>query len=204
MSNNLEQFKKNYADFAKYHIELLVNLSKSHRNLVFKFTNGSSDFTRSPWTTLDTKTLAEFKALAIYDKISKKILPIVFPNLNFERAALIPVSELLSPQKITPTQLTSAFDSIKKITEEARLESISNSTTFEVILNFLESCVNFLISCVTCGHENNFFKSNTFQLEQIENLQEDMHAIFNKLSDDEKVIGLDRPAVNSVNGFVML
>ncbi len=204
MSNNLEQFKKNYADFMNYNLKLIENLSKSHLGLVLKVTTENFNFSESPWTTLDNKTLIEFKALAIGDKISKKLLPIVYPNLNLERASFIPINDLLSPQKITPTQLTNAFASIKEITEEALQESISNTTTFEAILNFLESCVNFLISCVTCGQEPNFFKSNTFQLEQIKNIQEDMHAIFDKLSDEEKAIELDPPKVNLRNGFAML
>ncbi len=175
MSSNIEQFKKNYADFINYNLKLTVNLTKSRLDLVLKVTTGNSNFSESPWTTLDTKTLAEFKALAICDKINKKLLPIVYPNLNFERAAIIPIDELFSPQKITPTQLTNAFVSIKEIAEEALQESISKTTTLEAILNFLESCVNFLIFCVTFGQEPNFFKSNTFQLEQIKNMQQDAY-----------------------------
>jgi hypothetical protein len=208
MSKELEQFKRNYEDLVKYNTELVVNLSKSRLDLVLKVNSGSCNFSESPWTTLNNNTLAEFKALAIYDRISKKILPIVYPDVDFKpelgKIKIIPLNSFLHPHKITPTQLTQALDSIKEIAEEALQETISNTTNFEVILNFLESCVNFLIACVTIGYEQNFFKSSTFQLEQIKNLQQDMHTIFDKLNEEEKAIELDRPNFKLGNGFAMI
>ncbi|WP_298624533.1 hypothetical protein [uncultured Legionella sp.] len=201
MSKELVKFKKSYEDFVKYNTELLVELSKSHTNLVLQISSGSCNFSGSPWVALDNKTLAEFKALAIYDKIGKKLIPIMYPGVNVEpgKLTVIPIEKLLSPRKLNPQQLSEALDSIKEIAEEALQETVNNRTGAEIILNFLKSCVNFLITIVTFGQKQNFFKSSTFQLEKINQVQQDFHNIFDTLSEEDRIVELDRPSVNLGN-----
>ena len=196
MSEELVKFKKSYEDFFKYNTKLEVELSKSHFNLVIQISSGRCNFSKSPWITFDNKTLAEFKAVAIYHKISEKLLPIFYPGVHHEpgKLTLIPVEKLLSPHKINPQQFSEALDSIKQIAEEALQETINNRTGAEIILNFLKSCVNFLITIVTFGQKPDFFKSSTFQLEKINQVQQDVHNIFDTLSEDDRVVEFHRPS----------
>lgn len=194
MSKELLKFKKSYEDFVKYHAELVAELSKSHLDLFLKIISLPCDFSKSPWVSLDNKTLAEFKAMAIYDKIGKKLLPIMYPGVNFEPGKLNIIPIGLYPRKVNPQQLSEALDSIREIAEEALRETINNRTGAEIILNFLKSCVNFLITIGTLGQKQNFFKSSTFQLEKINQVQQDMHNIFDTLSEEDRVVELDIPS----------
>lgn len=199
MSRELENFKKSYDDFAKYNAELALDLLKAHPNLVLLINRGPCDFSKSPWVALDNKTLSEFKALAIYTKIGKELLPIMYPGVSFELGAVIPLDKLLSPRKLNPTQITQALDSIKEIAGKALQETIDNRTGFEIVLNFLKACVNFLITIVTFGQKQNFFKSSTFQIEKINEMQQDLHNLFENLSDEEKTVELDPPNIGMGN-----
>lgn len=205
MSNELVKFKQSYEDFVTYCTGLAVELSKSHANLVIQMSIGPYNFSEAPWVTLDNKTLAEFKALAIYYKIEEQLLPIIYPGIKSRadlfRAAL--PEQLLFPRKLNPQQLSAAFDSMKEIAQEALKEAINNRTGAEIILDFLKSCLNFLIIVVTFGQKPNFFQSSTSQFEKINQIQQDMHDIFEKLSDEEKITELDNPSMNLGNGFTI-
>jgi hypothetical protein len=205
MSKELEHFKKSYAALTKSNVELSVELLKSHFLLVAKFSSDSCNFSESPWNTLDNETLVKFKTLSIFDKISKKLLPIVYPGLNFaDGLNTIPIDKLFSPRKLNPQQLTEALDSVKEITEDILDETLNNRTGTEIILDFLKSCVNFLFTMVTFGQCQNFFKSSTYHLEVIKQTQQDFHSIFEKLSGEEKSAELDKPKFNIESGMSLI
>ncbi|WED42484.1 hypothetical protein [Legionella cardiaca] len=195
MSKSLKQFQQSYQNFVNYNVELTANLAKSHLILFLNVNMEKPDFSETCWATLDNKTLAEFKALSIYAQINKTLMPLLYPEVSFEPGKAIPIDVLLNPRKLTPLQLSQAFDAIKDITENALQETIANRTCTEVLLNLLKTCVNFLITLVTFGQKQDTFKSSTFHLEKIKKIQEDMHTILEKLNEDEKKVELDKPEV---------
>jgi hypothetical protein len=79
--------------------------------------DGAYNFSESPWDSIDNKTLAEFKALAIYDKIGKKLLPMIYPEVNFAGDKFHTQEKLIYPRK-NPQQLSEVLDSIKNLAEE--------------------------------------------------------------------------------------
>jgi hypothetical protein len=64
--------------------------------------------------------------------------------------------------------------------------------------------VNFLITIVTFGQKPDFFKSSTFQLEKINQVQQNVHNIFDTLSEEDRVVELDRPSINLGNGIATI
>ncbi|WED42365.1 hypothetical protein [Legionella cardiaca] len=195
MSKTLDQFKNSYYDYVKYNTALVAHLATFRLDLFLKVATGRYNFSDDVWATFDNKTVAEFKALAIYYQIGQKLLPILYPDITCEPKKTTPPGVLLNPRKLTPLQLSQAFDAIKEITEHALHETLANRPGTEVILDFLKACLNFLITLVTFGQKKDIFKSTTYHLEKISKIQNDMHNILDKLEKDEKDIELEKPTL---------
>ncbi|WED41974.1 hypothetical protein [Legionella cardiaca] len=191
MSKSLEQFKKSYATLQQSNLNLVKKLASSYPSLVLQLHNGQYDFSQLPWINLDKKTLADFKALAIYFTMAKKLLPFLYPGVDFTTERNISIETLLTPKKLNPTHISQAVESTIELTDSLLHETRNTITGFESFLNFLKSCLNFLVTLITFGYKQNFFESTTFQLDQIKQIQEKMHTSFETLEEEEKVIELD-------------
>lgn len=188
MSKQLEEFKKAFVDFQKHALQLGLGLAKKNPVKLLKLVGKKHcDFSKSPWVELDTKTLADFKALnickAFGDRVGETILKIAQSRDISLRDGTPPI--------LNTTQWTEAIDSIELITAKAIKESRNNRKPMEIVLDFLKVCVNFLISLVTFGHKPNFFKSSTFGLEMLKQSQQNIHRLYEKLSNEEKSRELD-------------
>ncbi len=193
MSNTLEQFKKSYATFTQYKTNLMLDLLKSHPHLISQLNAPDRDFSKSPWTTLDSKTLIKFKSFAIYGKVESQLLPVMYPGLVLDPEKMTFLSG--APAKLTPIQISQALDSIQGVAAETLQEIRNNRAGSDVVLDFLKACVNFLITIVTLGRQPGFFHSSTFQVEQIIKVQERMNTLVEQLDSAEKEVGLDMPVV---------
>lgn len=72
-------------------------------------------------------------------------------------------------------KISKVFDSLKPDIEQLLQSERANRTCGDKVLNFLKSCVNLLITIITFGHQQNFFKSSTFYAEQIKSTQQELH-----------------------------
>ncbi|WED41973.1 hypothetical protein [Legionella cardiaca] len=186
MSNSLEQFKNSYVAMQQANLNLLAKLAQSYPDLI----DGPFYFSQTPWIDLDNKTLADFKALAIYQTIDKKLLPSLYPGVDFSPGKNTPIETLLAPKKLNPIQIAQAVESTKEIANIMLQESRNTITGCESILNFLKSCLNFLGTIITFGQRQNFFETTTFQLDQIKEIQDKIHMSFETLVEEEKVTEL--------------
>ncbi len=234
MSVQLDNFKKSYADLSHYPVEIIQDLIKSYilNKKVSEFIAFFKSYEHN-LKNLDSKILGELRALSIYLQIYQKLLPKIFPNLVVQLQSFLSAygqqqsfqstyillqslqnkynqnpecfSEILSnPRKLNPQEVYEALDSIKQIAQATLEHANNNQTWAEMVLNFLKSCANFLITMVTFGQKPNFFKSTTFELERIIRLQHDLHDIFNSLSPQEKVDPLDWPTLNFENPMLRM
>lgn len=194
MSKALEQFKKSYDDFYKYSQELAEGLAKSNLTLLGEMqmkllTGGEVDFSQSPFNAIDNKTLAELKAMAIYTKISRNLLPKLLPDsvdINLDETNFASFRK-----KLKPTDLIEALDTIQDIAAKDLDDTILNRTNSEIILNLLKDIANLLISLVSFGTQPNFFKSSTFHITKINDTIEDLNTNFGLLEQDEKIVELE-------------
>jgi len=190
MSNELKEFNQNWNVYIKYRDELYAVLEKKHYNLleIFRkqqFAKSFADFfSEQPWPGIDKATLSQFKAYFLYQKITVKGIDKTIASLRFS------MDTSYSFELLTPKDTVEFLESVLAELSLCIDEIIENRTGTEILLNFLKSCVNFLISRLTFGAQPNFFKSNTFYLEKLQQIHENCDKIYRKLPEQDKTAGL--------------
>lgn len=185
MSKQLEEFKEGFNNIKIYVTKLTLELARNKTNLKLlkNQMEDSWDFSKSPWVELDTKTLAAFKVLDIWNVFNKKINEIIS---DLKQEENIPRTRETPPPQLTPTQWTQVIDSLQEMTDKAIQGSLKNRKVFEKVIDFLKVCANFFISVIHRGHKPTFYKTTTFELEMLRHHQKNIHQLFEKLSNEEK------------------
>ncbi|KTC84903.1 hypothetical protein [Legionella brunensis] len=184
MTALLQEFADAYKKLSAVNVVTTQKLLNQQPFLAVQIIAGNYNFEDSVWKNLDIKTRAEMRVLIFSSKISKKMLPLLFPDLNLENGNL-DINALANPKSVPVNKIFAAVNEFENLVNEYMETTLEERATMDCALDFIKVCANFLLRLLSVGYSQNFFETTTGKLEQIKNQQQRLQSIFSQLSSTE-------------------
>lgn len=191
MSNALKEFVGAYNELSKIKNGLFIKFFRSQPLLAIRIKSGNYNVDEDTWKSMDVKTRAELRVVIFGSKLDSKLLPILFPNIDFNSLQAVNMNALANPNNLPVNKIYEFIDDLSELVDNYLLTTQEERNSMNCVLDFIKTCANFLIKLLSFGNSQNFFETTTSKLEQVKYLQERIHSSYNELTVDESLTELE-------------